>query len=57
MIKRQQALDRRALLLCCKEEIMEYSQFREKGERVVESCSKVIVGKKEAIRLIFARSL
>ena len=33
---------------------MEYSQFREKGERVVESCSKVIVGKEEAIRLIFA---
>lgn len=33
---------------------MEYSQFREKGERVVENCSKVIVGKEEAIRLIFA---
>lgn len=33
---------------------MEYSQFREKGERIVESCSKVIVGKEEAIRLIFA---
>lgn len=33
---------------------MEYSQFKEKGERVVESCSKVIVGKEEAIRLILA---
>lgn len=32
---------------------MEYSRFKENTERVVESCSRVIVGKEESIRLIF----
>ena len=32
---------------------MDYRQFKEYGEKVVESCSKVIVGKEEAIKLIF----
>lgn len=32
---------------------MEYSRFKENTERVVESCSRVIVGKEEKIRLIF----
>ncbi len=31
---------------------MEYSRFKENTERVVESCSRVIVGKEESIRLI-----
>ncbi len=31
---------------------MEYSHFKENTERVVESCSRVIVGKEESIRLI-----
>lgn len=32
---------------------MEYSRFKENTERVVENCSRVIVGKEESIRLIF----
>lgn len=32
---------------------MDCSRFRENTERVVESCSKVIVGKEESIQLIF----
>jgi len=32
---------------------MEYKSFKEKTERVVENCSKVIVGKEKNIRLIF----
>lgn len=36
---------------------MDYKQFKENGEKVVESCSKVIVGKEEAIKLIFVSFL
>lgn len=36
---------------------MDYKQFKENGEKVVASCSKVIVGKEEAIKLIFASFL
>ena len=32
---------------------MEYSHFKEHTDRVVESCSRVIVGKEETVRLIF----
>lgn len=32
---------------------MEYSRFQENTERVVENCSRVIVGKEKSIRLIF----
>lgn len=32
---------------------MDYSSFKKNTEKVVESCSRVIVGKEEAIRLIF----
>lgn len=32
---------------------MDYGRFKENTERVVESCSRVIVGKEESIRLIF----
>ena len=32
---------------------MEYSHFKEHTDRVVESCSQVIVGKEETVRLIF----
>ena len=32
---------------------MDYSRFKENTERGVESCSRVIVGKEESIRLIF----
>lgn len=36
---------------------MDYKKFKENGEKVVESCSKVIVGKEEAIKLIFVSFL
>lgn len=36
---------------------MDYKQFKENGEKVVASCSKVIVGKEEAIKLIFVSFL
>lgn len=36
---------------------MEYSRFKENTERVIENCSKVIVGKEESIRLIFVSFL
>lgn len=36
---------------------MEYSRFKENTERVIENCSKVIVGKEENIRLIFVSFL
>lgn len=36
---------------------MDYSRFQENTEKVVESCSRVIVGKQEAIRLIFTSFL
>ena len=32
---------------------MEYNHFKEHTDRVVESCSRVIVGKEETVRLIF----
>lgn len=32
---------------------MEYSHFKEHTDRVMESCSRVIVGKEETVRLIF----
>lgn len=32
---------------------MDYSRFKENGRKVVESCSRVIVGKEDAIELIF----
>lgn len=40
-----------------KENYMDYKRFKEYGEKVVESCSKVIVGKEEAIKLIFVSFL
>ena len=36
---------------------MDYKKFRENGEKVVASCSKVIVGKEEAIKLILVSFL
>lgn len=36
---------------------MDYKRFKEVGEKVVESCSKVIVGKEDAIKLIFVSFL
>ena len=36
---------------------MDYKRFKEAGEKVVESCSKVIVGKEDAIKLIFVSFL
>ena len=36
---------------------MDCSRFKENTERVVESCSRVIVGKEKAIRLIFTSFL
>lgn len=36
---------------------MDYSRFKENSQKVVESCSRVIVGKEEAIRLIFTSFL
>ena len=36
---------------------MDYKKFKENGEKVVESCSKVIVGKEDAIKLIFVSFL
>ena len=36
---------------------MDYKIFKENGEKVVESCSKVIVGKEEEIKLIFVSFL
>lgn len=36
---------------------MDYRRFRENGEKVVTNCSKVIVGKEEAIKLIFVSFL
>ena len=32
---------------------MDYTQVKANGQRVIESCSKVIVGKEDAIELIF----
>lgn len=36
---------------------MDYKRFKEVGEKVVESCSKVIVGKEDAVKLIFVSFL
>ncbi len=36
---------------------MDYKRFKENGEKVVESCSKVIVGKEDEIKLIFVSFL
>lgn len=36
---------------------MDYKRFKEVGEKVVESCSRVIVGKEDAIKLIFVSFL
>lgn len=36
---------------------MDYKKFKENGEKVVESCSKVIVGKENEIKLIFVSFL
>ena len=36
---------------------MDYKIFKENGAKVVESCSKVIVGKEEEIKLIFVSFL